>query len=303
MQVKITKEFEYIFKAILDRFEWEKKNTELHGEDFRPTALVGVLADILKTETEFRMGYVDLKELKCLGWVLDWDKYPFTQALWAKIVDAASKGNLKESAKKLKEDSTKIYQLCTSIERSVIRASQRGEFGDYNYKSIECNYPFGQDYVIFTYETQGMPGNEAATIVAPYLKGWLNAVRSAGAAGIKLRVFSRDSRKDVTEIEISDDFAYNEDPTFVLDNCAEYVKKIAQTEGGEVTSNEEDGKLIYNYLNNDLDLSMDFFLEGNAVKAMVGNSIELDWAESTWAAESFESFVDKFNNTITERKM
>ena len=87
MQVKLSKEFEYIFKAVLDRFEWEKKNTEMHGETFKPSSIINELAELVKTEASFQLGYNDdLKDLKCLCWVLDWDKYPFTQVLWMKLL-------------------------------------------------------------------------------------------------------------------------------------------------------------------------------------------------------------------------
>lgn len=307
MQVKLSKEFEYIFKAVLDRFEWEKKNTEMHGETFKPSSIINELAELVKTEASFQLGYNDdLSDLKCLCWVLDWDKYPFTQVLWSRIIKAASGEPLTES-KKLKEDSTGVYKLCTNIEHALVRADQSGQIpASCRYKSIDCNYPFGQDYVICTYEALRANPDEIIEEIEPILKGWINAVKQAGAAGIKLKAFRKDFSDEAVEIivgDINNTETYTEDLDFLLEKCVDYVKKIMEVEGGDLEPYEADGETIYRYINEPLNISMDISKsETGRIRMMTGTALEPDWADNTFEFNSLEGFIHEFDDIITCNK-
>ena len=307
MQVKLDKEFEKIFKSTLNSVEWQQKNAELHGETFNPHSKLDDLASDLLSEIKWNMGIgFDVGSLKVLTYVLDWDKFPFTGVFWGKIVDKAAALALKESKNSkgnLKESSANIYKLCDNIEHSIINATRRGDIPhDVRYKSINCNYPFDSDYLVFTYESQIASPRDIIAVIEPLLKGWIPAVQKEGAAGIKLVAFRRDHSKEAEEVIVGesgiDARDPNEDPSFVFDNCIAYIEKLLPTIGGEIYDGIGAGSKIYNN-EDDLGIFIEFHLdENNQVHATLYYASDNTVPVSEWAVDTFEEFVQEFNTEI-----
>ena len=87
MTVRLDNDFELVFKAIVDAYEWQRNNTLYHNQNFIPVSIVGDLAEILKSEARFRGIPLDI--FKGLQFVFDWNKLPFTEVYWGKICDTA----------------------------------------------------------------------------------------------------------------------------------------------------------------------------------------------------------------------
>lgn len=307
MQVKLNKEFEKIFKSTLNSVEWQQKNAELHGETFNPHSKLDDLASDLLSEIKWNMGIgFDVSSLKVLTYILDWDKFPFTGVFWGKIVDKAAALALKESKNSkgnLKESSANVYKLCDNIEHSIMNADRRGDIShNIRYKSIDCNYPFDSDYVVFTYESQEAAPRDIIAEIEPLLVGWVPAVQREGAAGIKLVAFERLHKKEAETVVVGesgiDPRDPNEDPSFVFDNCMAYVEKLLPTIGGVLYDGTEEGSKIYNN-EDELNIFIEFHLdENNQVHATLYYASDNTVPVSEWAVDTFEEFVQEFNNEI-----
>lgn len=307
MQVKLDKAFEKIFKSTLNSVEWQQKNAELHGETFNPHSKLDELAEDLLSEIKWNMGIgFDVSSLKVLTYVLDWDKFPFTGVFWGKIVDKAAALSLKESKKSkgnLKESSATVYDLCDNIERSIMNADRKGEIShNIRYKSIDCNYPFDSDYVVFTYESQEAAPGDIIAEIEPLLAGWVPAVQREGAAGIKLVAFERGYKNEAETVIVGESGIGsrdpNEDPSFVFDNCIAYIEKLLPTIGGEVYDGTEEGSKIYSNAD-ELGIFIEFHLdENNQVHATLYYVSDNTVPVSEWAVDTFEEFVQEFNTEI-----